>query len=250
MHVSEGRLVGINGLYGCTAVIIISDRGVFLSHIWEDPGFVTAGRLIPVNTFVTNTMNLLRTGTFTFSRNLNALKGTRSRPGPLARKYHPRILIISPGLAGTRRLHYAAHVNALAAKLATFLSSTKRTPITKRGYIRAPAPIATNPSGLLGRFVIEIDPAQHYTIASRRRNEYYQWGGYRLWIDGISQYEGEFYTAKVKRRVRAKRGAQTASCDLATVFSDRPDEDAPAEADESAAAPTSPRQSAPAKPTV
>ncbi|KAL9092613.1 MAG: hypothetical protein Q9165_004417 [Trypethelium subeluteriae] len=33
---------GVGRLFGCTSVIIISSRGVFLSHIWEVPTFVDA----------------------------------------------------------------------------------------------------------------------------------------------------------------------------------------------------------------
>lgn len=31
---------GVNGLYGCTSVVIISERGVYISHIWEVPVFI------------------------------------------------------------------------------------------------------------------------------------------------------------------------------------------------------------------
>ncbi|KAH7461678.1 hypothetical protein FOMA001_g18746 [Fusarium oxysporum f. sp. matthiolae] len=31
---------GVNGIYGCTAVLIVSNMGVYTSHIWENPCFI------------------------------------------------------------------------------------------------------------------------------------------------------------------------------------------------------------------
>lgn len=31
---------GVNGIYGCTSVIIVSEKGVYASHIWENSVFI------------------------------------------------------------------------------------------------------------------------------------------------------------------------------------------------------------------
>lgn len=33
--------MGVQGLVGCTSVIVVSRRGVWMSHIWESPTFTT-----------------------------------------------------------------------------------------------------------------------------------------------------------------------------------------------------------------
>ncbi len=35
----------VTGLHGCTSVVIISRRGVWLTHIWECPSFIGRGKL-------------------------------------------------------------------------------------------------------------------------------------------------------------------------------------------------------------
>lgn len=37
----QGFNMGVQGLLGCTPVIMVSRRGVWMSHIWEVPSFVS-----------------------------------------------------------------------------------------------------------------------------------------------------------------------------------------------------------------
>ncbi|KAK2926411.1 hypothetical protein FoTM2_013277 [Fusarium oxysporum f. sp. vasinfectum] len=56
---------GVNGIYGCTAVLIVSNVGVYTSHIWENPGFLDPVDRKPTSDdfFETNVLNVLRYGT-------------------------------------------------------------------------------------------------------------------------------------------------------------------------------------------
>jgi hypothetical protein len=43
---------GVNGIYGCTAVLIVSNVGVYTSHIWEVPGFLELIKSPHLTTFL------------------------------------------------------------------------------------------------------------------------------------------------------------------------------------------------------
>jgi hypothetical protein len=88
--------VGVNGIYGCTAVFIMSEKGVYMSHIWENPVFID-GDWNPTDdaSFTTNTFNALRDGT-AYAQSITALVGTDDAPGVLNAIYAPKVFVLTP----------------------------------------------------------------------------------------------------------------------------------------------------------
>ncbi|KAF2234572.1 hypothetical protein EV356DRAFT_532629 [Viridothelium virens] len=83
-------VVGVNGLLGCTSIIVISRNGVFLSHIWEVPNFADQeGDDQSSNIFLDNAYNILRED----EDGLNALTQPEEILGP---ENGPEAFIITP----------------------------------------------------------------------------------------------------------------------------------------------------------
>ncbi|KAI3571124.1 meiotically up-regulated gene family-domain-containing protein [Fusarium oxysporum f. sp. albedinis] len=91
---------GVNGIYGCTAVLIVSNVGVYTSHIWENPGFLDPVDQKPTSDdfFETNVLKVLRYGTLdaTTATGISTLIGTESAPGPLHSQFEPHVFVVTP----------------------------------------------------------------------------------------------------------------------------------------------------------
>ncbi|KAH7255976.1 meiotically up-regulated gene family-domain-containing protein [Fusarium tricinctum] len=91
---------GVNGIYGCTAVLIVSNLGVYTSHIWEVPGFLDRVDYKPTSDdfFKTNVFEVLRDGTLdaTTATGISTLIGTESAPGPLHSQFEPHVFVVTP----------------------------------------------------------------------------------------------------------------------------------------------------------
>ncbi|KAI3571032.1 meiotically up-regulated gene family-domain-containing protein [Fusarium oxysporum f. sp. albedinis] len=91
---------GVNGIYGCTAVLIVSNIGVYTSHIWEIPCFFDPVDQKPTSDdfFETNVFKVLRYGTLdaTTATGISTLIGTESAPGPLHSQFEPHVFVVTP----------------------------------------------------------------------------------------------------------------------------------------------------------
>ncbi|KAI3565780.1 meiotically up-regulated gene family-domain-containing protein [Fusarium oxysporum f. sp. albedinis] len=90
---------GVNGIYGCTAVLIVSNMGVYTSHIWENPCFIEdVGKPSSDDFFETNVFKVLRDGALypTIVTGISSLIGTESAPGPLHSQFEPHVFVVTP----------------------------------------------------------------------------------------------------------------------------------------------------------
>ena len=186
---------GINGLCGCTSVIIVSAYGLYMSHIYEYPVFladVSGEEFLETNDlfFTNNAFHALRDGT-KGATSLTSLIGTDEDPGPLNALYHPEIFILTPltdeierGTQGvSTTLKYQDRVEQLAAQLATIFPDTSYPVIL--GYTRTDYLKTIIPGGIFGRAIVEYDPFQ-YWLASEDEpgSPPLLVGRWRLWLDG------------------------------------------------------------------
>ncbi len=184
---------GVNGLYGCTSVLISSEKGVYISHIWEDPVFIT-GDSVPTddNTFTTKGFNALRDGTAT-AQSISALVGTDQAPGPLNAIYSPEVFVITPrtdeldrnqyGI--TTALRYETRAQQLAQKIAQIVPGSGGTGYTL-GYTRTSAQLSTEYPGTAGRAILEVDPFQYWVTTPNAPADSpgVHVGRWRLWVEG------------------------------------------------------------------
>lgn len=98
---------GVNGLYGCTAVVIVSARGVYLSHIFEEPVFANespSGNVDTHNTVFWDYIHSLNKGAEGV-QSIAELVGTKEKPGPLNAIYSPQVFVIGPQTSDFDRAH-------------------------------------------------------------------------------------------------------------------------------------------------
>ncbi len=185
---------GVNGIYGCTSVIISAQKGVYISHIWESPVFIT-GDFVPTddNTFTRKAFNALRDGTAT-TQSISALVGTDQAPGPLNAIYSPKVFVLTPYTTELDRqfygittdLRYETRARQLAQQIARIIFGSGGTDSTSTlGYTRTSAQLSTQPRGTAGRAILEVDPFQYWltttkTVADSPGLQVARW---RLWVE-------------------------------------------------------------------
>ncbi|KAJ6002069.1 hypothetical protein N7522_007296 [Penicillium canescens] len=181
---------GVNGIYGCTAVILASEKGVYISHIWENPVFIH-GDYSPTddNYFVSTAFNALRDGT-AFAQSVTDLIGTDQTPGVLNAIYAPKVFVLTPyttdfdrqmfGISTT--LRYQDRANDLAQRLANAIPGSGGEGIVM-GYTRTSQQASTQEPGVAGRAILEVDPFQTWlTTPSDPTSAGLQVGRWRLWL--------------------------------------------------------------------
>lgn len=184
-------IAGVNGIYGCTCVIISSEKGVYVSHIWESPVF-TASDYTPTddNTFTTKAFNALRDGTAT-AQSITALIGTDQAPGPLNAIYAPKVFVVTPFTSKfdqdnygiTTTLRYETRAQQLAQQVAQTLPGSGGTGLVL-GYTRTNKQESTKNPGTAGRAIVEIDPFQRWvTTPHDPTSAGLQIGRWRLWVE-------------------------------------------------------------------
>ena len=182
---------GVNGIYGCTSVIISSEKGVYISHIWENPVFII-GDFVPTddNTFTTKAFNALRDGTAN-AQSILALVGTDQAPGPLNAIYSPKVFVLTPFTSDldrqlysiTTTLRYQARAQQLAQQIAQIVPGSGGTGSTL-GYTRTDQYLSTQNPGIAGRAILEVDPFQYWLTTPNAPNSAgLQVGRWRLWVE-------------------------------------------------------------------
>ncbi|KAJ4265326.1 hypothetical protein NW762_004611 [Fusarium torreyae] len=180
---------GVNGIYGCTAVIITSEKGVYLSHIWENPVFIdTAWTPTADDDFNRNAFEALRDGT-PFAQSVTGLIGTDGNPGPLNAIYSPKVFVLTP-LTGpndptgvTTRLRYQDRAQDLANNLASVLPGSGGEGYLL-GYTRTNRELSLADPGYWGRAIFEVDMLQKVLVSRDDPNgnglAVARW---RLWVE-------------------------------------------------------------------
>ncbi|KAL4777587.1 hypothetical protein BDW60DRAFT_202476 [Aspergillus nidulans var. acristatus] len=92
----ESTVLDIKGLYGCTSVIIVSSKGVYISHIWEKPTSINGDEKRQIyeteeEYFKKYSFDALTQGGGEFDNvePVSSLVGTWVNPGPLHPKNTP-----------------------------------------------------------------------------------------------------------------------------------------------------------------
>ncbi|KAH7118659.1 hypothetical protein B0J13DRAFT_569518 [Dactylonectria estremocensis] len=159
---------GVNGIYGCTAVIIVSEKGVYLSHIWENPGFID-NNWNPTDDafFDANVFGALRDGTAD-AQSITALVGDDDNPGVLNAIYSPKVFVLTPFtyVAGqvdptgvTTEFRYQDRAQQLADSLVGILPGSSDSGRVL-GYTRTDVDSSTEQVGTWGRAIVEVDALQ------------------------------------------------------------------------------------------
>ncbi|KAJ5818807.1 hypothetical protein N7474_004398 [Penicillium riverlandense] len=171
---------GVKGLYGCTAVLIISQVGAYISHIFEDPVFFweTFDSWTPNDWFKSHSFHALRDGVPGAAPSVALLRGTDEQPGPLHSMFSPEAFVITP--FGGDGLEFTPRVEWLANRLAKFLRGPGFSGYTL-GYARTSPEESERTLGYEGRAILEVDPREYVLVdpSGARR----QMGRWRLWVE-------------------------------------------------------------------
>ncbi|CAI7603197.1 unnamed protein product [Penicillium glandicola] len=183
--------VGVKGIYGCTAVIIASEKGVHISHIWENPVFVDeAFNPTDDNLFTQTAFNSLRDGTV-YAQSITDLIGTDQNPGVLNAIYAPKVFVLTPFTTDwdyrnfriSTTLRYQKRAQELAQKIADIVTGSGGNGILL-GYTRTSRQASSQEPGIEGRAIFEIDPFHTWlTTPYDSRSKGLQIGRWRLWVE-------------------------------------------------------------------
>ncbi|KAF4467818.1 hypothetical protein FALBO_5308 [Fusarium albosuccineum] len=184
-EIGQGR-AGVNGIYGCTAVIIVSNKGVYLSHIWENPVFID-GDWNPTDDahFTSRAIDALRDGTAN-AQSVAALVGDDANPGVLHSRNYPAVFVVTPwtGLfdpTGVTTLYrYEARAQAIADALTGIIPGSSSRLL---GYTRTDQALSTAERGYLGRAVLEVDMLEEVQMTPD--NWLWSIGKWRLWVENV-----------------------------------------------------------------
>ncbi|KAF2238245.1 hypothetical protein EV356DRAFT_563975 [Viridothelium virens] len=200
-------LLGVKGLYGCTSVIVASNTGVFISHIWESPTFKNKGDLSQSDeeVFWRTGYNILRDGNPTDRERSIGFTSLMGPGGILNTTQRPVVFIITPFasqiqrqyLGITTRLRYELRVNKLALALRKRIRSPERAQII--GYSRTHQHTAHDREGYLGRAIVEVEQG---SAEPRRGNDSDDEGpftydrtiegSWRLWVEDRVVFEQRY----------------------------------------------------------
>ncbi|KAI9717937.1 MAG: hypothetical protein M1828_007029 [Chrysothrix sp. TS-e1954] len=187
---NDPGVVGVNGMYGCTSVIVVSDKGVFISHIWENPVFIDRNFVPTSDAQFGNVLLALRDGTAD-CQPLSGLIGTDNSPGPLNQKYHPRVWVMTPFALDTdpevgspTELLYHERAYSLLHQVAGILPG-RDVAQSVIGYIPTNREESTRIGGTAGRAIIEFDPREREVVNQNGLpgSQRFQIGAWRLWVE-------------------------------------------------------------------
>ncbi|WZH50413.1 hypothetical protein QYS62_011657 [Fusarium acuminatum] len=194
---------GVNGIYGYTAIIIVSDLGVYLSHIWENPVFIdTDWNNKPDNKFNAKAFEALHDSTADGSAlSVTGLIGTDKALGMLHSIYSPKVFILTPFTGNHREIfgitttyRYEEHINALASNLTGIIPGSGDT--TVLGYTRTNKLTSTEQYGSWGRAIVEFDILEEVIISvedATAINKGLAIGRWRLWVEDQLVTSHKFY---------------------------------------------------------
>ncbi|KAF6512737.1 hypothetical protein HZS61_007543 [Fusarium oxysporum f. sp. conglutinans] len=180
---------GVNGIYGCTAVLVVSNVGVYTSHIWENPGFLNPVDQKPTSDdfFETNVFKVLRDGTLdaTTATGISTLIGTESAPGPLHSQFEPHVFVVTPfntnqSPENPSLYRYEARADQLANQVTGII------PGAFSGGVYGYFPIGKVEStgrGFLGRTIVEFDMFDGFIASEQDPTKLQALGRWRFWVE-------------------------------------------------------------------
>jgi hypothetical protein len=183
--------IGVKGIYGCTVVIIVSEKGVYISHIWEKPVFIDE-YCIPTDDdwFKEHTLEALRDGTI-YAQSVTSLIGTDLNPGVLNAIYAPKVFVLTPFATDSDRqftgivtqLRYQFRAKELAKMIAEIIPGSGGDGITV-GYTRTGPAESSKEPGVAGRAIVEVDPFHARLVPPGYwPSAGLQIGRWRLWVE-------------------------------------------------------------------
>lgn len=197
---NDKMVVGMKGLHGCTSVVIISVKGVYISHIYEQPVFVNDEGQTKDEYFRANSIERLRHGAKD-TQSITALIGTDANPGGLHAQYKPRVFVITP--SGFRfwnkdcfkQFRYEDRSRYIATTISSIIPGSIGKGMVV-GYRPSTAEAASMDTLPNGRVILEMDPCQgalptdiaddlHLHGAQARR--------WRLWVTDEWMAYQDFY---------------------------------------------------------
>ncbi|KIL83907.1 hypothetical protein FAVG1_12884 [Fusarium avenaceum] len=180
---------GVNGIYGCTAVLIVSNLGVYTSHIWEVPGFLDRVDYKPTSDdfFETNVFEVLRDGTLdaTTATGISTLIGTESAPGPLHSQFEPHVFVVTPFNTNQRPenpslFRYEARADQLANQVAGIIPGAISGGV--HGYLPI-GQVESTGKGFLGRTIVEFDMLDGFIASDQDPTKLQALGRWRFWVE-------------------------------------------------------------------
>ncbi|KAF4964903.1 hypothetical protein FSARC_7248, partial [Fusarium sarcochroum] len=181
---------GVNGIYGCTAVLVVSNLGVYTSHIWEIPGFLDVNKMPTSDDFFeTNVINVLRDGAENpvtvaqTAKGVKGLTGTDDAPGPLHSQFDPHVFIVTPyntAPDNPSRFRYGERANLLLEKVSGSISGAVAGGVL--GYWPWNGEVSTGP-GFLGRTVVEFDMFDGLIASQVDPGKLQTLGRWRFWVE-------------------------------------------------------------------
>ncbi|KAM0268171.1 hypothetical protein ACHAPA_005253 [Fusarium lateritium] len=204
---------GVNGIYGCTAVIIVSEKGVYLSHIWENPVFIDINWAnTPDDDFDRRAFQALRDGT-DFAQSVVGLIGTDNAPGPLNAIYSPKVFVLTPftnpffdPTGVTTTLRYQDRAQGLANNLARVIPGSGGQGYLL-GYTRTNQAASTAQNGYAGRAIVEVDMLERVltTPNAPQGSLGLAVARWRLWVEDQIVTSQEFWIPDVTPAGQQKR---------------------------------------------
>ena len=223
---ANGRqAAGVNGIYGCTAVFVVSQRGVYISHTWENPVFIN-NEWEPADpaVFKTQSSDIMINGNAN-SPSLSSMIGTDDDPGPLNAKYQPQVFVVTPyddyygqkvmGVTGVYRYQdQAAGIGGYVAQAVTGNQASYRLiPYTRTDKEKSTA------AGYVGRAIIEYDPYEQMIARPKRGStpaRTIQISKWRLWVEETPTEEQTYYRDNGVVVGNQKRQASSGACPVPT----------------------------------
>ncbi|KAF5696408.1 hypothetical protein FMUND_15699, partial [Fusarium mundagurra] len=187
--VGSWSVAGVNGIYGCTAVSIVSSMGVYTSHIWEIPGFVDEVDRKPTSDdfFETNVFEVLRDGTLdpTIVTSISGLIGTESAPGVLHSQFEPNVFVVTPFNTNLTPenpsvFRYEARAYELLNKVTGIIPGALANGVY--GYFPR-GKVESTGRGFLGRTIVEFDMLAGYIASEQDPTKLQPIGQWRFWVE-------------------------------------------------------------------
>ncbi|KAL9090923.1 MAG: hypothetical protein Q9165_005131 [Trypethelium subeluteriae] len=197
-------VTGVRGLYGCTSVIIASNIGVFISHIWETPTFLESRGQDQTDedVFWSTGYNILRDGNPTDRERSIGFTALLGPGGILNTTQRPIVFVLTPFTSQVQRqyhgvtthLRYELGANRLALALRRRIRSPEKAQVI--GYTRRNRESAFARKGYRGRAIVEVDQRYAEThngndaddegrVAHAATIE----GSWRLWVEDRVVFE-------------------------------------------------------------
>lgn len=201
--------VAVQGIYGCTSVIVVSELGVWMSHFWEDPSFLNQ------QAFRKDILDTICSGDGTDQ--MPSLKQYTQPGGLFDKSQSPHILIVTPRdrqrsmTAGA--LAYTNMVNQLKTELTKCIPKTDPTLFD---YVTIGGDQGLHATTAKGKVLVQYDPVEAMLPVSPHNPCPLQQATLKVWVeDRLEPVYDHSWVAEHDQSVGAsgnkKRGGNTCS---------------------------------------